>query len=143
MLRIREHQTSLSMIRISQTASLVADAQSFYFISFCLCKQKSFTMEIFQNLLGIWNEFLFFVSRIDIKLFLFWKGCSTLKVCESEERVVRSEWCVTTGKLKPRVWWTLPDVFEHVNCQYFLVKSEVYWNCRITVNTLTFKNTHQ
>lgn len=48
----------------------------------------------------------FFLLLMDFELFL--KGCSTLRVCESEERVVRSEWCVMMGRLKLRVSTTLP-----------------------------------
>lgn len=51
-------------------------------------------------------EFVFVV--VVFVLFFYWGARSTLWVCESEERVVRSERHVVIGKLKLKVWSTLP-----------------------------------
>lgn len=61
MLRIREHQTSLSMIRLSQTASLVTDAQSFYFTSFCV--NKIYTRGKFSVTTGEYEMCFYFVTN--------------------------------------------------------------------------------
>lgn len=44
------------------------------------------------------EEFCFVV--VVFFCFVFFKGYSTLKVCVSEERLVRSEWYVMADKLK-------------------------------------------
>lgn len=106
----------------SQTASLVADAQSFYFIfptSVCLHQGNGFS-----NCWWIWDVFLFFFGggvRFDFFfsfITIIANGHELLlkrlqnsdglwKWRERErERVVRSEWCVVMGKLKPREWST-------------------------------------
>lgn len=151
-LRIREHQTSLCVIRLSQTALFVADTQvillNFCLSFFCLFHllsslrqslhcgsyfsarvkwdvNKIFTREIISVTAGDIKcgcfvlFLLVFCSLKDIEVFFFfWKGCSTLWVCESEERVVMSEWHVMIGKLKLRVWSTLP--VKHFWTQWIL-----------------------
>lgn len=148
-LRIRQHQTLLCVIRLSQTASPVAGAWSFYFIlslpffflfHFISSLRQSLHCDrvtsqqnlhqgnCFNNCWGYKNVFsfllvLYFMDWIFF-MFVCWKVSVLLRVFESEKRVVRSEWHFMMGKLKLRVWLKSP--VRHFSTQQgsvFLVKS--------------------
>lgn len=66
----------------------------FYCISFLCVSRNRQHRNCFNNCWGYEMGYIFFVTNWYWAFFLFFKkGCSTLKVCESEGREVRSEWC--------------------------------------------------